>query len=99
MKTRCAAALMLTGWYLMVPPLGYNGNQTILSGWVVLHSYDTARECEAVREKMNQEAASREAASRSPIPPPPPGSLPINSPACFASDDPRLKSPFEVHVP
>jgi hypothetical protein len=93
MKVPCALSFVLAGWYLLVPPLGYNGNQTFLSGWVVLHSYDTARECEAVREKMNQEAARR-----SPIPPPP-GSLPINSPVCVASDDPRLKSPFEVHLP
>jgi hypothetical protein len=93
MTTRRAAMLMLAGWYLMLPPVGHDGSEAVLSGWGILHSYDTAPECEASREKREEESGLR-------LPPLPSGFQPRRDLAiCVASDDPRLKVPFEIHVP
>jgi len=53
-KLRHAAALALTGWYLMTPPLTYDGprygftvqSDAPLSKWVVTDAADSASECE-----------------------------------------------------
>jgi hypothetical protein len=55
MKPRHAAALVLMGWYLMVPPSSGSHPQTApLSGWLVIRGYDSAGECEAVRATKTQ---------------------------------------------
>src|ERR1700687_1385277 len=89
---RHATALALVGWYLMVPPHGYNKpetNQDLLCGWAIEHSYDTAQACEeALKKNMN---------IKFPL-------LPSEREVryfglCVAADDPRLKFPvcLEIH--
>ncbi|SRR5216684_4712508 len=90
MKTRHAAALALVGWYLMVPRS--SGSEAVLYSWSILHSYDTAQACEAAREKSREEAEASL----------PPGALKsrlTDLSICVASDDPRLKVPFELKIP
>jgi hypothetical protein len=93
MLPRHAAALALVGWYLIVPPRGNNGSQAILSGWTIVHSYDTARECE--------QAHKDRLAAMPKLPPLPSGFVPKfpDSFVCVASDDPRLRLPLEFHMP
>ena len=62
MKPRHAAALALAGWFLMVPPIAdraYDISQVRviegdapLSNWVIKRAYDSAEECEKVREEL-----------------------------------------------
>jgi hypothetical protein len=59
MKLRHTAALVLVGWYLMVPPLTPEGlndpNATLVNGtapisqWVIFRAYDSADQCEQER--------------------------------------------------
>ena len=86
-SARHAAALVLLGWYLMVPPSTDGGKsfdvRAPLSRWSDMDSFDTARECKnALGREASQTAkrfgllsveALREGGSR-----------------CIASDDPRL---------
>jgi hypothetical protein len=56
-KLRHTAALVLVGWYLMLPPLRLEGpasdpntpvevdTQAPLSAWKIVHRFDTAKEC------------------------------------------------------
>jgi hypothetical protein len=58
-KLRHTAALVLVGWYLMVPPLTPEGlndpNATLVNGtapisqWVIFRAYDSADQCEQER--------------------------------------------------
>jgi len=86
MNLRHAAALALVGWYLMVPPHEYKGNQAVLYGWKIIHSYDTAQACEEQRAKGIPG-----------LPPFPKGFEWVA--ICVASDDPRLKFPVQMHIP
>jgi hypothetical protein len=87
-----AAALALVGWYLIVPPPGYNQpetHQAFLGGWAIEHSYHTAQACEEALAKMNTK-----------FPPLSSGRKVRDFVGlCVASDDPRLKFPvgFEIH--
>jgi hypothetical protein len=78
---RHAAALILTGWYLMVLPRTGPGVATISPPvWsAILHSYDTAKECERARVKT-------------PVPAQPPafGQTTELALYCVASNDPRV---------
>jgi len=86
---RHAAALALVGWYLMVPPMGYKGNQAGLYGWYIVHSYDTAQACEEAPANGETD-----------LPPLPSGrKVKWAGSICVASDDPRLKFPFSFHMP
>jgi hypothetical protein len=52
MRLRHAAALALTGWYLMVPPFGADGQPqpiTPLGQWEILESTDSAADCASAR--------------------------------------------------
>jgi len=55
MKPRHAAALALIGWYLMAPPMDQQTHKVKLdaplSEFMVWKSFDTARECEADKNK------------------------------------------------
>ncbi len=102
MRLRHAAALALTGWYLMVPPpepfystLDARAKEP-LSQWMRVGTYDTATECGAARDQVKLEAT--EAAGKYSL-------NQLNKPRtrdeliaaeasatlCVATDDPRLK--------
>ena len=50
------AALASLGWYLMVPPPNtFLNNPKSFQGWNTQGSYDTARECESVAARWQQE--------------------------------------------
>src|SRR5208282_615190 len=57
MKLRHAAALVLTGWYLMLPPVescrdamtGHPCEETALSSWTIAGTFDSASACETLR--------------------------------------------------
>jgi hypothetical protein len=80
-KPRHAAALILAGWYLIVPPMHQSGfwsrhfgmqfadTNAPLNRWSIIGTFDTVRECQAAIAKRT--AKQREA-------------------RCIASDDPRL---------
>jgi hypothetical protein len=66
MESRHAAALALVGWYLMIPPTPWMSSdppksginpQAPLSEWFLEQSFDTAKECERVREKKYVEGS------------------------------------------
>jgi hypothetical protein len=90
MKTRTAAALalVLVGWYLMVPPskLSSNAYKQPLNRWQVIQGFDRADDCEDF--KGNYFESSRQERA-----------LGVLNPAyrdymfaqCVASDDPRLR--------
>ena len=91
------AALVLAGWYLMMPP-ATNSSIGIdlgapLSDWVMVESFDSARECKAAHADMmkgnlvgkapqNATVTERKRAAIA---------LSIRHARCIASDDPRLK--------
>jgi hypothetical protein len=62
MKPRHAAALVLVGWYLMVPPTSYEDREprvlsdAPLSAWKVLGTYDSVAECQRARMAGTQKA-------------------------------------------
>jgi hypothetical protein len=58
MKRQHAAALVLVGWYLMVPP-NKNDDMTPISGWIVRHTYDSAEACQAAQRKERDEATAK----------------------------------------
>jgi hypothetical protein len=79
--SRYISALALTGWYLMVLPNNGPGIATISPPvWsAILHSYDTAKECERARAKTA-------------VPPQPPALARTDLALyCISSDDPRLR--------
>jgi hypothetical protein len=90
MKLRHAAALALTGWYLIVPPAPNIEPVPPLYKWVRLHDFDTQaqRELQMLRDlpaRMNPGWTSLSGKFDRPT---------EQSPAterCIASDDPRLK--------
>jgi hypothetical protein len=73
------------------PASGNWWNQSILSGWDIIHSYDTAKECEKARADFTADAAKR-----GPRSDPLYGAQPLPE-VCVASDDPRLKLPWPTH--
>lgn len=80
-----AAAFVLVGWYLMVPPASYpkDGSFFIradlpIRHWAQLDSFDTADKCEAALKQLSRDDVPIMAAK-------------ARSGRCIASDDPRLK--------
>ena len=63
MKFRCAAALALVGWYLMLPPASTHGGQAFvyssapLRRWARIgSSFNSYIDCEKAREKAQRKA-------------------------------------------
>lgn len=97
MNLRHATALALVGWYLMVPPFAAL-NETHLSHWDLISSFDTAVECEnamhAVAERANDpkfmaEEAKRLKAQGFDLKA---GARRFAAARCISTDDPRLKN-------
>src|SRR5258707_11590544 len=90
-----AAAVLLVGWYLMGPPVSGNWwNQATLSGWKIIDSYDTAKEC----GKARADHAAAKPITGVPRSDPLYGAQLLPEPeVCVASDDPRLKLPWLTH--
>ena len=97
MNPRHAAALALVGWYLMTPnPIsdpklsGYPNLAAHLYEWQIYESFDTAKACQAEKEKLtdkwmpevNQSKTKQQKEK---------AFLWMTSPVCIATDDPRLK--------
>jgi hypothetical protein len=62
MKPRHAAALVLVGWYLMMPPLSRDqppGVDAPLSRWTQVGSLDTLEDCDLARKLYAQKALNR----------------------------------------
>ena len=81
MISRYNGVLTLVGWYLMALSNNRPGIATISPPvWsAILHSYDTAKECERARAKAK-------------IPPQPPALARTDLALyCISSDDPRLR--------
>jgi hypothetical protein len=94
LNLRSSAALVLVGWYLMVPPWPAK-TSTPLSQWIIVKSFDTAANCES---GLHQQQVSARALAKhveqgtSPLP----KELPEFEAhwfwaTCIATDDPRLK--------
>jgi hypothetical protein len=88
MKPHNARALILVGWYLMLPPLSSlnprarNGSAP-LSEWSLIGSFDSADECDDMRYKlMMKESPSLTQEDRK---------VDLLSAQCISTDDPRLK--------
>ena len=80
MNYRHAAALIVLGWYLMIPPRDARGvlqPQSALRKWKRAASYKTANECEVGKFKALDANGN--------------GSIFLES-KCIARDDPRLKA-------
>lgn len=87
MKTaRHAAALMLLGWYLMIPP-STNDKQVLwdteapLARWRIMHAADTAKECEDYFADFYAHTLAGQPARQR---------LFVRYAQCVASNDPRL---------
>jgi hypothetical protein len=83
MKLRHTALLALVGWYLIVPPLKSPGSMAVdesapLTKWRIFKSFDSVKECEALRAKITQGEKGTEFYAA------------ILTSACVASDDPRF---------
>jgi len=86
MKPRHAAALVLCGWYLIVPPFNKSGPLagTPLSLWTDHEgSYDTARECDQGKQALLDDLDKHQAFHDY--------RAAVIFARCIASDDPRLK--------
>lgn len=63
MKPRHAAALVLVGWYLMLPPIGANDSPDpslpLPQGWSIYRSFDTASECENAKSEYGDKASKK----------------------------------------
>jgi uncharacterized protein YfaP (DUF2135 family) len=94
-KTRHAAALVLVGWYLMVPPPVPHSSVPVdldapLSKWRFFSTHDSAAQCEqglvAFYKLAKTELAANPADERDRI-----QFYQLENSQCIASDDPRLK--------
>lgn len=92
MNPRHAAALVLVGWYVMVPPFG--ALQTPLGKWHIVKVFDSANQCQSYRDALvvaaekelkSNTAMAYETKSK--------GSEFFDATAaqCIATNDPRLK--------
>ncbi len=90
-----AAALALTGWYLVIPPAQNTEDPRVdaeapLSQWQVESSYDTAAQCEAARAEARKPirwpAEQGKFAKLDAY-----DNLAHEMATCIATDDPRLK--------
>jgi hypothetical protein len=90
MKLRHAAALVLVGWYLMVPPTK-DANQidpsVRLPKWVVLRAFDTANACNEAQDQLRYRVSRLNLQ----IPVASAVSEAAEFSQCISSDDPRLK--------
>jgi hypothetical protein len=91
MKLRHATALALVGWYLIGPPLSKLTVEpsTPLSAWRILHTFDSAADCEKALPEyrrfmefgiIHSSEAAADAAHQV-----------ASALMCIASDNPRLK--------
>jgi hypothetical protein len=96
MNPHRAAALALVGWYLMLPPCKspctgeeFPATDAPFSRWTLLHSYDTAEQCEQGKYEQEKQALDHSPST------PTAASIAANriadAAACIATDDPRLK--------
>jgi hypothetical protein len=90
MKTRHAVALALVGWYLMVPPTGYDAHgiveakvDTPLSKWQSWGSFDSGSACDAELAQIRQKSKENPVETRH-------HGQQVRSAVCIASDDRRL---------
>jgi hypothetical protein len=85
------AALVLTGWYLMWPPMSESFHVELnapIARWMVMKSFDSADSC----ERYNQYVAAHAKALASAKPEARAAALlAMKSGHCIATDDPRLK--------
>jgi hypothetical protein len=97
MKLRHAAALALTGWYLIAPPAPGTKPVPPLYKWVRLHEFDTAAQCKQWI-RMQKTVPSKDAVvkwgcmtNNGDYCPPSATDTEQSWERCVASDDPRLK--------
>lgn len=84
MNRRCAAALALLVWYLLLPPLRHDGTVNMsapLSKWKRLGNYDTSDDCETALSDIRSRWVGHE----------PNFPAKTDEARCISSDDPRLK--------
>jgi hypothetical protein len=85
MKFRHAAALALTGWYLMTPPLQANGHHdqaAPLEKWRIEAGFGTGDDCKKTLGVLSSRAA-KEGKSRD--------IEAVKDAQCVSTDDPRIK--------
>lgn len=93
MNLRHPAALASVDWYLLTPLGEAKGNPSLVAPlryWQIYGSFDTAKECEAEKDKLTDKLMpafqqAKTAKEKEKV------FLWLTSPKCFASDDPRLK--------
>jgi hypothetical protein len=89
-----AAALVLVGWYLIVPPLTAKAPRQVnykapLTYWHISGSYDTAAKCREAESKLFNDTMSVYRNDETLLPSPAQARITAE---CIASDDPRLKA-------
>jgi hypothetical protein len=102
-------ALLMTGWYLMLPPAGQqNGipwpdNTAPVSRWTIAESFDTAKACEAELAKHRKQFARTYRKTNQADPAAAFWArfyvTASGNAACIASDDVRLRDSAEKPTP
>ena len=97
MKLRHTAALVLVGWYLMIPPpvpgaLTVPDVGAFLGDWFIKSAFDTAKECEDYHSRI-MESTKKDLPRKNQLPKTPTAYVATAMlwSQCVASDDPRLK--------
>jgi hypothetical protein len=83
MRFRYAAALLLVGWYLLIPPQAHGGPFDLaapLSHWLIYGRFDSLHECEHAKA-LNRETFKA---------PDDPLKEAFEHAQCVATNDPRL---------
>jgi hypothetical protein len=80
-----AAALALVGWYLMLPPMrgGQPDETAPLSQWVIIESFNTAKECNMLLQ-ADAESRTHFTPANEPL-------LKASAAECVTADDRRFK--------
>jgi hypothetical protein len=97
---RHASALVLVGWYLMLPPVNPNNlsvdSDAPIAQWEIGNSFDSASQCDALRLQVRAASNSRARYDDAKSQQHPPLSYSewqkrLKAAVCIATDDPRLK--------
>lgn len=105
MKLRHATALVLAGWYLLIPPVyspqgdhprAFNDLGAPLNRWDIWTSFESETACNQAKERVRAEAPARLGFAREHPEQDPNGNIKAVAQAaqlaqCVAADDPRLR--------
>ena len=93
MKLRHAAAIVLTGWYLIVPPvkMGTVEMDSPLSRWIIIEEYSDRDLLSCTTAQADLVARAEGLTAHPPVSLIPSQAQQYRASQCIATDDPRLK--------